>query len=214
MINEIWCWITSNHDALVVVFTFLIFIVTAALAIYTAKLWRSTGELVGDAKDTAKRQLRAYVFPINTILTRVAIDQIPEFHVTIKNSGQTPAYRVMHDARVVYGPYPLDPTQMPLLFGEIERLSKVNLGPGISLNKYAYGITVTAEIWNELQDHKTAYYAYGEIRFDDAFGEHRWIKYLVMVGGQLGIRADGFMGNCSDGNETSEDEETGLSPQP
>ena len=65
-----------------------------------------------------------------------------------------------------------------------------------------------------LGDKSGAYYAHGELRFTDAFGKHRWVKYRYMAGGRAGLDPSGFVVTCEEGNETSEDEETGLSPTP
>jgi hypothetical protein len=48
---SLWHWIGENRDSLLVVFTFLLFVVTLFLAIYTGKLWTSTRDMVVSAGD-------------------------------------------------------------------------------------------------------------------------------------------------------------------
>ena len=51
-----------SHEWWLVYLTAALAITTLALAAFTALLWKSTGNLVKGAEDTAKRQLRAYVW--------------------------------------------------------------------------------------------------------------------------------------------------------
>lgn len=92
-----WLWrrLRDNHDELLVIFTALLFGVTALLVRYTRglmgytrRLWASTSDLVTDAKDTAKKELRAYVAFETTILDCPVI-------VRISNYGKTPAHRIV-----------------------------------------------------------------------------------------------------------------------
>src|SRR5207253_87563 len=87
-------------DSLLVVFTFLVFVATVLL-------WWSNRRLVTGAEKSAERQLRAYIFvtetkilaaDINgTILNppqNIRVGTRPVAILTIKNTGQTPAYDV------------------------------------------------------------------------------------------------------------------------
>src|SRR5258706_6905725 len=68
---------------------------TVILAFATAFLWGATRQLVKGADDTAKRQLRAYVFVDSVNVANVVEGSgPPESRVIIKNFGQTPAYQV------------------------------------------------------------------------------------------------------------------------
>lgn len=57
-----WRWLHGNHEVLIVIFTALIFGVTAVLARYTYRLWDSTAELVKTTDKTARTHERAYIF--------------------------------------------------------------------------------------------------------------------------------------------------------
>ena len=51
----------NEPDAWVAILTGCLVFVTGVLAWFTLKLWRATKKLVRDAKDTSKKELRAYV---------------------------------------------------------------------------------------------------------------------------------------------------------
>jgi len=89
---------THYADWAVAFFSFCLVLVTGYLVHYTKKLWRSTTELVGDAKTTAERQLRAYVGISETKQgMRVESDDDKRemvawfINVHWRNNGQTPA---------------------------------------------------------------------------------------------------------------------------
>jgi hypothetical protein len=117
--------------------TFLLVIVTAVLALYTAKLWGSTKRLAVGAKATADRQaaemreslnmaqrtietternaeleLRAYLSRAPSERHLEVSDQrgtVFEFRVRINNDGKTPAYRVRSGGAVIILQVPLPP---------------------------------------------------------------------------------------------------------
>jgi len=73
-------------DTLLVAFTALLFLATAAL-------WWSTRRLVKSAKRSAERQLRAYVTLEGGHIQIINNGAAVEVGVTFKNSGQTPGYQ-------------------------------------------------------------------------------------------------------------------------
>ena len=87
--------------------TFALFLVTATLAFYTARLWSITKKLKEGADDTAKRQLRAYLGISGIVINSkniTALDRVIENNAeisrediitfNIKNYGATPANKV------------------------------------------------------------------------------------------------------------------------
>ncbi len=73
--------------------------ITMGLAYFTLELWRSTGNLVKGAEDTAKKQLRAYIGIQDQIIRRVP-DGRYQAVITIVNSGRTPAHNVRRILKV------------------------------------------------------------------------------------------------------------------
>src|SRR5882762_4433652 len=84
----------------VLVFVILTAMATATAAWYTRKQWQT-------ALDNGHRQLRAYVYPESATLVWVGAGKPLGAEVTIKNSGQTPAYRVSAQLAISVREYPL-----------------------------------------------------------------------------------------------------------
>ena len=81
------------------------------------------------------------------------------------------------------------------------------LGPGgettVDLDR-----EITAGQMRHLKGESMALYLIGEIRFRDAFGKHRWVKFRYMKGGDVDWEGSSFY-TAEDGNHTSEDDERG-----
>jgi len=82
-----WCcsleWIDTDR---------VIAIFTVILGTVTFFLWLATRKLVRGAEQTAKRQLRAYVFIHDGVITLINNDTTIMAHITLKNFGATPGY--------------------------------------------------------------------------------------------------------------------------
>jgi len=88
-----WHWLYSNREELLVIFAAALFLVTAILAQYTKKLWRSTADLVEKTEKTTKLHERAYVFgggPFGQ--PDGAGGVLPDWFMTIQNWGRTVAF--------------------------------------------------------------------------------------------------------------------------
>lgn len=86
----------QNPEWWLVVATVTLVYVTARLVWFTKKLWSSTVDLVGDARDTAKHQLRAYLSPADGTLKLIPGTTVLRAEVALRNSGHTPAHRVRY----------------------------------------------------------------------------------------------------------------------
>ena len=102
-LQSVWDFVGDNHDALLAVFTILIFIVTSLLAKYTYSLWNETKTLREDAtKDADQRRKdmlaseRAYIF-----LENVTLSQISAAWTSTNNEG-TRAYRELDGIRFTF----------------------------------------------------------------------------------------------------------------
>jgi hypothetical protein len=157
---------------------------------------------------TAQRQLRAYVFVDTVYVSNVAEgDGIPEAHVAIKNFGQTPAYKFVNITGFAIDNYP-PPAAIELTvpnseFNEL--ITRTNLGPTqseVSITNWGPGKRVISDGERKaLADGKRIIFVYGEIRYVDAFGNPKWTKYRFMIGGPVGIRGNGQMAGCPEGND-------------
>src|SRR5665213_3144973 len=62
---------------------------------------------------------------------------------------------------------------------------------------------LTGEEYASVRDGKSAVFVYGTINYKDVFGRSWWTTYRYYIGGDQGIRADGFMAGHPDGNRAS-----------
>jgi len=201
-------------DALGVAITAL---ATIAIAWFTWTLRRSTDKL-WDASDqqlrlsetTAERQLRAYVFVSSAKVTYVTDDGggIPEAHVFIKNSGQTPAYKVQNVSGFAFDKWPV-PANLNLIVTDQEfsaaAKTMTNLASGsceTSIISSKLDKPLPGEDRAALSRGEIVIFVYGEIRYIDAFGKKRWTKYRLMMGGPAGARGGQLVG-CEEGNDAN-----------
>lgn len=99
-------------EAIIALATIALVVVTSALVYYTKRLWASTSHLVGDAKDSSQKDLRAYIaiediFFSRTIETVIKFlqsgDSVREhcevtderdLRIRVRNHGRTPAHQM------------------------------------------------------------------------------------------------------------------------
>jgi hypothetical protein len=196
-----WHWLDCNHDVLLVIFAAALFVVTALLVIYTKKLWSSTSDLVIDAKDTAKKELRAYVNVLG--VTRASFDpqtsQRAELvFIEFKNFGQTPAKGGTYWIKMCAEKCPLLHLLEKPENATIARFGSI--APGHSL-KVRTNIPLM-ENGNEIYAGRYALYIYGALSYLDAFEEKRTTSFCYMRSG-IGWTSDGEMDECNQGNEAT-----------
>jgi hypothetical protein len=177
---------------------FALAIFTLFLVIFTGLLWFATDRLVRGADDTAKRQLRAYVWA-ETIPSKNLDD--PNFGVLadIKNSGQTPAYEV-HTWSMT------QPVAEPPPNGFVFASAPEYIpGPRYVVNPSSKHflqafpeVALTVEERLAIRDGFLILYSWGEIRYRDTFGENRtaWFRLRLVPEG-LG----GRWAYCDEGND-------------
>jgi hypothetical protein len=158
-------------------------------------------QTIEQMKATEERQLRAYVqTDVNPAIT-VAIDpnQIAMMPVSLKNCGQTPAYDVEINGRILPYDYPL--------VGELPDFPKSAEGSRIVIQPgQVFGTHLTADrLWtnheiSRLQaNDNIRLYAYGLITYRDAFGQTRRTRFRLM---QADRRGDTFRFTyCYNGND-------------
>jgi hypothetical protein len=91
-------------------------------------LWKATRDLVKGAEQTAERQLRAYVFVDVAEIRNFGTSEPMQGVVKIKNSEQTPAYKLSGWTRIASD---VSDVSKP------EKSSKIDLGPGGEVFYYA-----------------------------------------------------------------------------
>jgi hypothetical protein len=157
-------------------FVFITAVATAMAAYYTREEWLTS-------VDNGRRQLRAYVFPAQANLSWEGTVKPSAANVIIKNSGETPAYRLSVAAIISVGDYPLhDAPPVPPL-----PKTRTVVPPA---GDYSLTVTLPRPLNGaEVQAIKTgakAIYVFGEIAYADAFGECRLTQYKFFYSGAGG----------------------------
>jgi hypothetical protein len=140
------------------------------------KAGEQTERIIAQTRDSAEKQLRAYV-----CLTRAEMKIGPKFirvHIHTKNSGQTPAYNVRQWIHQWITDYPLKET-LPEPPDDLP-MSNAALGPGDHL--------IMPAGWENLPSNlvvgtrERTVYIYGKVTYQDAFGRNRFTKYRLILG--------------------------------
>jgi hypothetical protein len=157
----------KRMDVLLTIFNGILAIATCVLVFWTI-------QDVKTARDTAKRQLRAYLSITNAVLSGPLYDggqHVYEVEVTLKNSGQTPAKEVKVDVWLA-----ILPSNPPLDYSFPETpsdpLGAHIMGAGQEVPNYANVKTdMTPERYDNIMHRRgEAFWVYGRVRYEDIFG--------------------------------------------
>lgn len=158
---------------------------------------QATAESVRIMRETAERQLRAYISGQASSFKYDATKKNVVVEVHFKNFGQTPAYNVRCWMGVTVREHPLGsllqnpPVELPL--------AKEVLAP----SRHSIITVPTRELSdleiNQFMSGQTVVYAFGEISYSDAFGQHRVTKFRLI--GKSEDIEKGMMCPDTDGNE-------------
>jgi hypothetical protein len=132
---------------------------------------------------TGRRQLRAYVLPeagslydgTTLVPPQPAKTNFPFVSLTLKNSGQTPAYRVTGYIQIAVTPVANE--DAALILQPVEERFSLTLGSGTTFHKSVWLDRALAA--NEIADIATgvrAIYMYGRIEYRDAFNKRRFVN--------------------------------------
>jgi hypothetical protein len=181
---ESWRFAHEAHEEIIAVATIFIAMFTIILGLFTVNLAGSTDSLVKSAERTAERQLRAYL----SIEKAIRVDShslSPEFLISFKNRGQTPAYSGKNWVDVKVGERPLTTI---LVRSDTVALDKFELTPGHEFTVHQINgeksISISTEQTTEFNDGKIAFYVFGQLDFIDAFGKARWLKFRFRYGSE------------------------------
>jgi hypothetical protein len=192
-------WERTTTDP-VAFFTFWLAISTIGLGVSTILLWRAGENQKRLMADTAERQLRAYV---NVAGGKITFEQpdAPEWHLVVKNFGQTPAYDVRHWTHIWITEYPLS-VELPVPDPDFPMSNSI-LAPGNHEDMvWKKEPPIPANSLELIGTPAGTIFIYGEIRYVDAFGKHRLTRYRLIYGGQTPNRV-GFLKPDREGNEAT-----------
>src|ERR1051326_12118 len=161
---------------------------TGNLASFTRWLVAVTGLLaffgfwqVMVSRQTAQRQLRAYVFVLNGRVAR-GMDNRLEATLTIQNSGQTPAYEFISETAIRVAPPELDSG----FSEEGHSGQKLSIPPGgeIPLKIFSKGI-FSLDDQNRYARNALKIFVFGTLTYRDAFRIKRVTEFRFEVYGDL-----------------------------
>lgn len=182
-------------DWLLVLFNFLLVIVTAALVISTNKLWDAGERQLSHSQKASQQQLRAYVL-VQTGAVRLNFNaQGSSFsvRVEIKNFGQTPAYS--HSTWIGGGIYPFDDLPFPGPTPLEARKAKSILGPGDTVSIDCAPTFISLDDLQKVRSEKRGIFIWGGANYTDIFGEPRRTIFRIRVAGfdvPLGTNSQGL----------------------
>lgn len=183
-----------DSDRTIALFTVFLFFATYLL-------WRATRDLVRGAEKTAERQLRAYVLVEKVTIIDFAKNKQPRIHAVMRNTGQTPAFKLHFAANATLLPYP---ATSPFVFNWPSKRIYSVIGPGAATTiTIAPRLVLTEQDIADVLEKRTAIYVYGRIEYEDAFGRDQWSEFRVIHGGNLGPSANDLMQDCDEGNDAS-----------
>ena len=188
-------------DLLVVIFTYGLFLATVWLVWATLKLWKAGDEQLRHLSDTAERQLRAYVFAVVGRVRRFAVNEPVEIVITMKNTGQTPAYQFHYVMNIALSSEPFGAVVHALDFSDPR---KATMGPGEISSSFASfdaGFRLSQQQIDLVEAGSAAIWAYGGIRYNDAFGKARSTKFRFIYTGNVVTDPPGIMAHDTEGNE-------------
>lgn len=151
------------------------------------------------ARDTAKRQLRAYVSVVGCSLEDIDGRYILSAH--LKNSGQTPAYNVRLSGESFAASYPLD-EERP--HPEIEEGYNATVGPGDEVScVYRLWINAPMEALRRVKAGEMGFYIQGICEYEDAFAARRETKFRYVFGGRVANTGGLIMHAAESGNSAT-----------
>lgn len=147
---------------------------------YARLAWRAAEGTLEHGVESSRRQLRAYMTPDGASARNFDGSLPVEIEMRFKNTGQTPAYKVNIKGGCGAFLYP-GPVSFKDLSTHVH--APVVVGPGGCVFK-----TERAPLpdhWRDMiKTRRAVLYVYGEMTYEDAFGEARYLNYRYQIGGR------------------------------
>jgi hypothetical protein len=160
----------------------------------------------GAARDTANAvvvQMRAYASVTAARIHGFEGDGPLRLHIRIANRGQTPAYDLTHEHGFTIREASANRFRGDLWPPERDPpLSKGTLAPGTITDAFIHMPPLRPDGKDAVREGTHGLFAYGEIRYKDAFGKLRFSTYRFMYGGGAPLTDDQFV-ICEEGNTES-----------
>ena len=195
----------ASHEWWLVYLTAVLALTTVALAVYTALLWRATRKLVGDAKASSEKQLRAYVSVTPSFMWNFDRTTLVAIKCQLNNHGQTPAHDFfIESAGVSVWPDPLpDGWEFPEPHKGVRPKNVIFPGSNRLITPYSDRPFTQQEIDDSIfVGRGKRIYVFGTIKYKDAFGFDRWTTFCQSVEPGEKLQHVATMGTVKDGDLT------------
>ncbi|GBF25242.1 hypothetical protein MnTg02_00272 [bacterium MnTg02] len=185
------------------IFALIVAICFTAWAAFAAGRAASAAEkTVGVAKETAERELRAYINYKQGAIGRFDSGR-PFAEVSFQNYGQTPAYDVVGSVEVKF----TEDIHMDS-FPEPDQKSRKQFGVLGPTAFYSSVLTLDDPSLTQTQkdmllNGKAALFVYGSVNYKDVFDRPRTTKFRMIFGGDTEISDDFRFATCNKGNEAT-----------
>jgi hypothetical protein len=166
-------------------FTYRLKQATDGLKRSTDNLWEAGEKQRRLSEDTAKHQLRAYIFIAKAEISDVMNTKMYEAHIVIKNFGQTPGYKVAASIGVCAAPFPLIAALPPI---DTQSIKNTIIAPGgEQILNFHSDEAFTSELRGKIAQKVGAVYVHGAINYIDAFKVPRFTNFRLYKGGDVGV---------------------------
>jgi hypothetical protein len=153
-------------------------IFTLTLKLSTDKLWEAGEKQRRLYEDTAKRQLRAYVFIQHGEIKLINDDTAIMANITLKNFGTTPGYDFKSWANIRIG----NPEEA--IFGQRKYPAQTSIiGPSADISATSQSIPIAPEERSAINNGIRTIFIWGEATYTDAFGKSRTFVFKDTNGG-------------------------------
>ncbi len=144
-----------------------------------------TYQILQLSEDTAKRQLRAYVFAVPGNVYNVSLGSRPEPRTIIRNGGDTSARNVRRDIGIRISA-PLSPEQEAGLGRGTPEEGTLVLSPGGADDVVIrQARTLEDGEAEKIRAEKIRIYVFGRIEYQDMFGDSHWTEFCHIYSGEM-----------------------------
>jgi hypothetical protein len=140
---------------------------------------QQTERIITQMKDTAQRELRAYM-GISKIFLNLDVPSLPKANVETKNFGQTPAYKVRQWVGIMPHEHPLT---VPLIKSPDAQKGSSTVVPSGIPQSQIVGLKKQLPLNITFGPAGVTIYVYGEITYEDIFGVERHTTFRFIYGG-------------------------------
>lgn len=194
-----WAKIMTGVTVAQVILTVLSLIAIIITLKHTGDQSKSAKRAIESSERTAIKQLRAYVTVTDAIIENTDNEFLPVVQLSIKNAGQTPAYKV--HIRFKYAAQQNGTPSLKL--GPLRMNRQPDLGPGAEL----YRNTIIPSFkWAAMNQRISAnthtFVLFGECTYEDAFEKSHTTEFRFHLPVHNGEVKDGGLAISQDGNRS------------